>query len=183
MKKRSIEFKSVDERKRFLDHVITPYIGEDLVGMLLYKGFCSAPASTKYHGAYEGGLFDHSLAVAYALQDLTDGLGLKWQGTDSPMRIGILHDICKVDLYKKKEDGTGWEYNSEPIIKGHGDKSAIYALRYHCFLNSEELACIIYHMGAYETDRWDAYDNAIKQYPNVLYTHTADMIASKIWGL
>ena len=27
-------------------------------------GFFTAPASTKYHGSYEGGLFDHSLATA-----------------------------------------------------------------------------------------------------------------------
>ena len=38
-------------------------------------------------------------------------------------------------------------------------------------------------MGAYEKDMWNEYDKAIIKYPNVLYTHTADMIASKIVGV
>lgn len=41
-----------------------------------------------------------------------------------------------------------------------------------------------YH-GAYETDPklWEYYGRAIEKYPNVLYTHTADMIASRIIGV
>ena len=41
-------------------------------------GFFDSPASTKYHGAYKGGLFDHSLCVAQSLVDLTNKLNLKW---------------------------------------------------------------------------------------------------------
>ena len=47
-------------------------------------------------------------------------------------------------------------------------------------LTEEELLCIRYHMGAYEKEAWDQYDMAIKKYPNVLWTHHADMIASKL---
>lgn len=49
----------------------------------------------------------------------------------------------------------------------------------------EEIACIRWHMGAYETDTkmWNYYGRAIETFPNVLYTHTADMIASKIRGV
>ena len=53
-------------------------------------------------------------------------------------------------------------------------------LQGHISLTGEEAACIVYHMGAYEKDMWDGYDAAIRQYPNVLYTHTADMLASKV---
>ena len=42
-------------------------------------GFFDAPASTKYHGNYKGGLFDHSFAVTEALVDLTEKNGLIWQ--------------------------------------------------------------------------------------------------------
>jgi hypothetical protein len=40
-------------------------------------------------------------------------------------------------------------------------------------------------MGAYETDpkMWNYYGAAIEKYHNVLFTHTADMIASKILGV
>ena len=49
----------------------------------------------------------------------------------------------------------------------------------------EEIICIRWHMGAFETDTkmWDYYGKAIEKYPNVLYTHTADMIASRIQGV
>lgn len=46
-------------------------------------------------------------------------------------------------------------------------------------LTEEEELCIRYHMGAYETDDWDGFDKAIRKFPNVLFTHTADMYASK----
>ena len=36
--------------------IVPSYVKKDL----LDKGFFVAPASTKYHGNYEGGLFDHS---------------------------------------------------------------------------------------------------------------------------
>jgi len=50
-------------------------------------------------------------------------------------------------------------------------------------LTEEEILCIRYHMGAYNCDDWEGYDKAIRKYPNVLFTHTADMYASKVLGL
>ena len=44
------------------------------------------------------------------------------------------------------------------------------------------MLCIRYHMGAYEKDGWNEFDLAIRKYPNVLWTHTADMYASKVKG-
>ena len=86
-------------------------------------GFFDAPASTKYHGAYEGGLFDHSLEVAKTLVDLTDKLGLKWERTISPYIVGMFHDLCKCDNYveiKSFEEvapiGIKYKYNPGVII-------------------------------------------------------------------
>ena len=50
-------------------------------------------------------------------------------------------------------------------------------------LTEEEVFCIRYHMGAYEKEEWDYFDKAIRKYPNVLWTHTADMLASKIHNI
>lgn len=85
--------------------------------------------------------------------------------------------------YVKDFETDQYIYNSNMIIPGHGDKSVMMLLEYFA-LTKEEVACIRWHMGAYETDTklWDYYGKAIKKYPNVLYTHTADMIASKILG-
>ena len=50
----------------------------------------------------------------------------------------------------------------------------------HLHLTDEEQACIRWHMGAYEgKESWPDFDAAIKEFPNVLFTHTADMYASK----
>lgn len=147
-------------------------------------GFFTAPASTKYHGAYEGGLFDHSLATAQALVDLTEKLGLNWNTKESARIVGMYHDLCKCDNYVIDVETGKYKYNPDTILDGHGTKSVIIAQKY-IELTDEEIACIRWHMGAYETDTklWDYYGRAIEKYPNVLYTHTADMIASKIVGI
>lgn len=147
-------------------------------------GFFTAPASTKYHGAYEGGLFNHSLEVAKQLVKLTEKLGLTWERPESPYIVGMFHDLCKVDNYVWDIEADRYKYNPDIIIPGHGDKSVIM-LQKHLDLTDEEIACIRWYMGAYETDTkmWEYYGRAIEKYPNVLYTHTADMIASKIIGV
>lgn len=147
-------------------------------------GFFTAPASTKYHGAYLGGLFDHSYQVAVELQKLTDKLGLTWERPESPFIVGMYHDLCKCDLYKFDIKTGKYIISDEIIDPDHGSKSIIVAQKY-IKLTDEEIACIRWHMGAYETDpkMWNYYGRAIEKYPNVLYTHTADMIASKIVGI
>lgn len=147
-------------------------------------GFFDAPASTRFHGNYDGGLFDHSLEVTKSLVELTEKLGLTWERPESPYIVGMYHDLCKCDLYKWDIETGRYVYNDDGIIPGHGEKSVIIAQKY-IYLTDEEIACIRWHMGAYEKDpkMWDYYGRAIEKYPNVLYTHTADMIASRIKGV
>jgi len=147
-------------------------------------GFFTAPASTKYHGSYEGGLFDHSLVTAEELVNLTKKLGLTWERPESPYIVGMYHDLCKCDDYVTDFETGKYIYNPDIIIPGHGEKSVIMLSRF-IYLTDEEIACIRWHMGAYEKDTkmWDYFGRAIEKYPNVLYTHMADMIASKIEGV
>ena len=176
------------------DYLITE--NQDLMNYLENEGFFTAPASTKYHGAYEGGLYDHSAKVFERLAELTINNNLKWERDESPFIVGMFHDLCKCDQYKLvsdvtrllsgnniiadlKSDNKHWEYNKDTVLKGHGDKSVIILSRF-IKLTEEEMLCIRYHMGAYETSDWRGFDEAIKKYPNVLWTHHADMIASKL---
>ncbi len=158
------------------------------INILCEIGFFTAPASSKYHGAYEGGLFDHSLETTKALVELTEKLGLSWERPESPYIVGMYHDLCKCDLYvPNKFDEIGpyqkYVYNNDLIIPGHGEKSIIMLQRY-TYLTDEEIACIRWHMGAFDDSKnWECYGRAIEKYPNVLYTHTADMIASRIKGI
>lgn len=154
------------------------------------NGFYTAPASTKYHGAYEGGLFDHSWAVYEALEEITEGMKLDWWRPESPFIIGLFHDICKTDKYQVDNsrpytvgEPVRYEYKANPAFgEGHGLKS-IAILSMLIQLTEQEMFCIRYHMGAYEKDQWAEYDKAIHQYANVLWTHTADMVASKVWDV
>lgn len=150
---------------------------------LLNIGFFDAPASTKYHGAYKGGLFDHSLAVTKALLELTEKLGLTWEKSRSPYIVGMFHDLCKCDSYMWDIETDRYKYNPDLIIPGHAEKSIIILQKFIA-LTDEEIACIRFHMGAFEGEKiWNQYGRAIEQYPNVLFTHTADMIASRIVGV
>ena len=145
-------------------------------------GYDKCPAAKAHHGNHDGGLMCHSMAVAVELQNLTDKLGLTWERPESPWVVGLLHDICKTDDYVydfDKSDVIEWK----PNHAGHGTKSVIM-LAGHFPLSQEEKICILYHMGAFtDKDEWKYYSNAVKNYPNVLYTHTADMIASQIMGV
>lgn len=157
--------------------------GDILVYWLIRHGFFKAPASIHHHGAYEGALFDHSLAVTNSLLSLTKRLELKWQREESPLIVGMFHDLCKVDNYEPCEDGESWKYKNAPLLTGHGDKSVIMALQ-HMNLTDEEIYCIRWHMGAFDDKgNWNSYGHACTVYPNVLYTHTADMIAARILGV
>lgn len=169
----------------------TGVANKSLIDSLDKIGFFEVPASLKHHGNYDGGLFDHSFEVAITLKQITDGMGLKWAREQSPMIIGLFHDLCKCDQYvrvKRKNETTGrmqfagWDYNVNTLLTGHGEKS-IMLLASHMTLTAEEILCIRYHMGAYNTDEWNQYDLAIKSCPNVLWTHTADMYASKVVGI
>jgi HD superfamily phosphohydrolase YqeK len=157
-----------------------------MVDCLAAAGYFTAPASISHHGSYDGALFDHSYMVTKTLLDMTDRLNLEWERMESPIIVGMLHDICKIDSYAKISEATGayeYKWNKNQIITGHGDKSCIIAQKYIC-MTEEEIACIRYHMGAFTAkEEWTAYTNAIHKYPNVLYTHTADMIAAHIIGV
>lgn len=51
-------------------------------------------------------------------------------------------------------------------------------------LTSWEIMCIRYHMGAFtDKSEWNDYTRAVRNYPNVLWTHQADMLASHVAGV
>lgn len=172
---------------------------DEFMNYLINDGFFEAPASTKYHGAYEGGLYDHSAAVYKQLRDLTIKNNLKWKRPESPFIIGMFHDLCKYDQYIKVFDetrdinGTGivinptgsfhYTHNRNTPLTGHGSKS-VMLLSQFINLTEEELLCICYHMGAYETDEWHELDLAIRNSNGlVLWAHLADLLASKVDGV
>ena len=163
----------------------TPIVPLEMVDWLIDNGFFAAPASTKYHGNHEGGLLEHSYMVAKALVYMSEREGLVWSNPRSPWVVGMFHDLCKIDQYRPFMDGesVGWEYNPDTLLKGHGEKSVMLLAQFYA-LTEEEIACIRYHMGAFTPkEEWNDYTGAIHAYPNVLWTHHADMMASHVAGV
>lgn len=183
------EKQRIEEFREAAGHVFSANMIKEMKDM----GFFLCPASLGHHGDHIGGLYDHSMAVLRALEQLTTCLDLSWQRKKSPILIAVFHDWAKLQDYI--QIGTGREiqyiHNTHKTLHGHGNISVIMALQFlqnHISapkLTQEEIACIRYHMGAFAKDRdeWGWYTDAIKTFPNVLWTHTADMMASQITGV
>lgn len=185
---------TTQKREELLRTILDFDRGEPLKALLLKTDFCKLPASTSHHGSYEGGLFDHCLGIYLVLKELEEFMQDSWfKEYGGEAIVAFCHDLCKIDAYVREDDSwdcdgfpTGYHYvhNTRiPLICGHGSKSVIIAQSAGVKLTEEEIACIRYHMGAYETKEWDYFGEAIKKYPSVLYTHTADMHVSKILGV
>lgn len=173
-----------DLRKRYAYDTI------NLAGQLIYTEFFIAPASSSYHGAFDCGLFAHSIMVLGWLAYYTDKLNLTWHNPGNMFMSAMYHDLCKVDLYDFDYDKNKFVKKSD-LFGGHGLKSIVYLQKlineYSILypdegieLDEEVLMCIRWHMGAYdEESNWGNLSEAIKKYPNILYMHLADMSASK----
>lgn len=79
-----------------------------LLDFIRKSDFYTAPASTKYHSAFEGGLLYHSLQVFECLEKKTSGSEYNvWREqldsdkvtTENVIIVGLLHDICKTYFY------------------------------------------------------------------------------------
>ena len=136
---------------------------DKLLDYLINKSdFFTAPASTRFHGAYDGGLAQHSLNVykcfkAYLERDRVREL-YNLNASDETIAVcALLHDICKVNVYTRgtrnvKNEETGqWEkvppfFFDDGLPYGHGEKS-VYMITGFMRLTREEAFAIRYHMG------------------------------------
>lgn len=148
--------------------------------------FFTAPASTKYHGAFAGGLLMHSINVCAELRLDPNS---KVYPTETLIIVALLHDICKANCYRTekrnvKENG-GWVEKQVYVFDdefplGHGEKSLYLASKF-IKLSDEEAAAIRWHMGAFDNafrggDR--GLNAAYEKYPLAVMLHLADMRAT-----
>lgn len=164
---------------------------EDLMGWLRSSDFYTAPASTRYHGAFEGGLLNHSLAVHDHLRGLVDFYGLGEEISDESVAIcALFHDLCKVGCYRtemrwRKDAQNRWEqyptykFDEDFPFGGHGSKS-VYLVQHFMRLEPEEAAAINCHMGAYDSTSYSNPSSAFSTYPLAWLLHVADEAATHI---
>lgn len=181
-----------------------------LINKLENSDFFYAPASTKYHASYEGGLCEHSLNVYYNLKKLVSNtLGLDEYCYDevSLKIIGLLHDISKMNIYERtsknvkvycsKQEGAnkqdemgwfkwvaepGWKTRDRKFVYGSHEITSEYIIRQFIPLTIDESVAVLHHMGGMS---WDSAQNDIgdifNQYQLALMLYMADMISSYVY--
>lgn len=134
---------------------------EKLLEFLLspHSDFFEAPASSRFHGNYDGGLLEHSLNVYDCLKDYLERNRVKetyqlHYSEESIAIVALLHDLCKINCYKKgfrnvKKDGQWMQVPTydfdDQLPYGHGEKS-VYMISGYMRLTREEAFAIRYHM-------------------------------------
>lgn len=196
--KQTREKQRAETKKTILDllrKVRRPGIDE-LISWLEESSFFDMPASTRFHGNYEGGLAEHSLNVYKSLVQLRALYQKQFGSGSMPIESVIIaslcHDFCKIDYYKKdfrnvKNMETGeWEKKeiytySDVWGMGHGECS-VFLIQNFIRLTEEEILAIRWHMGPYDSavkggDR--SINTAEGKTPLVALLHMADSWASK----
>lgn len=186
--------KNAEEFRSFWKYDVMERPGKDaMLNFLETSDFFTAPASTKFHGAYPGGLCEHSLNVARYVMLLSETVycaeGKMGMDLNSAVFCALLHDVCKVGLYRetsrrqKEPDGRwqeirAYEYDKTALPMGHGEKSVYIIQREGMRLTDEEALAIRWHMGAYRDKNAGDMDTAFDTSSMALILHLADMLAS-----
>lgn len=140
---------------------------DKVIDMLEETGFFEAPASTRFHLSYKGGLLEHSLGVCrIALMVRKQVLLVKPElesqlPVESVILTTLLHDVCKAEIYRRAikrrkneqgfwEDYEGYDVDYSDFPVGHGEKSVIVLLRTGLELTKEEILAIRWHMSAWD---------------------------------
>ena len=190
------ELKVAENRRRFTEiyrSTVTREGADRLFAYLESTDFFSAPASTRYHGNYEGGLCQHSLNVYDCLCDILarprmqEVYGIRY--SDESIAIAaLLHDLCKVNVYRVstrnvKDPVTGqwkpmpyYEFDDN-LPYGHGEKS-VYVISGFMRQTREEAFAIRYHMGFSNEDDARNVGRAFELFPLALALSIADTEAT-----
>lgn len=182
------------ERFREIYHTHIQREGADKLYDFLMSSsdFATAPASTRFHGAYEGGLLEHSLNVYDCLVDylerarVKDLYGMSYR-PETVAIAALLHDVCKTGCYKKGtrnvKDANGvwqtvptFEFDDK-LPYGHGEKS-VYIISGYMKLTREEAFAIRYHMGFSSTDDARNVSAAFEMFPLAFALSVADSEAT-----
>jgi len=161
---------------------------EELITYLDNSDFKIAPASTKYHGSYEGGLLEHSLNVYNECLKQNKLIELFNIQQDTIIITALLHDICKTNFYQMemrnvKENGQ-WVQKEVYTVNdlfpiGHAEKSIIIAQQF-IQLSDVEIAMIRGHMGGWVSDQYFNPSQLYDKYPEALILQIADMTATYV---
>lgn len=179
----------MDYKERFLEiyqQNIARAGAKELLDWLLKTDFFTAPASTRFHCACEGGLVQHSVKVYEVMME--KHFDEESDSRESFAVCALLHDLCKAQFYKVstrnvKNEATG-QWEKQPYFSvedsfpyGHGEKSVFLIERFMRLKTSEAMA-IRWHMGGFDDTAKAggfAISAAFDKYPIAVKLHLADL--------
>ncbi|MDO4730887.1 MAG: hydrolase [Clostridia bacterium] len=172
-----------DEFERIFTEKINRTGSQKLLDWIKSTDFFTAPASTKYHCACQGGLVMHSVKVYQVMRNKHFDEGV--DDEESFAICALLHDLCKASFYKistrnvKNEETGVWEkrpfYSIEDQFPfGHGEKSVFLTERF-MRLKTHEAVAIRWHMGGFGESDGFTVSKAFDKYPLAVKLHLADL--------
>lgn len=159
---------------------------EELLQWLEESGFYQAPASSRYHLAYEGGLAEHSFNVCSMAVALNESLGKPCK-RESVIIAALFHDLGKhqsfdKSFYKPKllKSGlvasTPYERNKDLFPIPH-EVASIKILKDYIDLTEQETWAILQHNGMYGDLKYNLQGN---ETPLQMLIHFSDMWSSRV---
>lgn len=147
-----------------------------LIDKLERSDFFTAPASKIYHLNCKGGLAYHSLSVCRTLNKLAKTFHVDIP-SDTIIIAGLLHDVCKINLYKY--DNARHKYVTIGSQKEHGILS-VERVKKTIELTEQEELMIRWHMGRYTWDgNFEKMEDKLKaEHPEVYLMYFADHIST-----
>lgn len=167
---------------------------DEVIKFLEKSDFFQAPASTRFHGCYEGGLLEHSMKVYEIFKDKVKKACIELDTPkESLIIMALLHDVCKANYYKvdyrnAKNEAGQWErvpyYTVDDTIPyGHGEKSVMMLTEFIKLTNEEKYA-IRWHMGFSEPkENYQYLGAAYQKYPIALLLNEADLEATYFYDV
>lgn len=203
-----LDLQIADNKTKFIELVNSiereGFLKEQLLNKLENSDFYYAPASTKYHGAYKGGLCEHSLNVYNNLVKLNEVKNSNIS-EDTLKIVALFHDLSKMNLYEtyfqnkknyhaggsKHDEGGAFDWEAvsaykvkeapDRFIFGSHEQTSEFMLRSYCPLTYEESIAVLHHHGGMG---WDsAQDNiteVFNRYPIATLLHIADMLSTYV---
>lgn len=158
----------------------------ELMDWLETTDFYDAPASTRFHESYDGGLCEHSINVYYHLVHLNRAYGYVCD-EESIAIVALFHDLCKIACYDKgfrnvKDDQGVWNkvptflWNEQNKFGFHGPKS-MYIVMSFMKLDFVEASAISCHMGI-ENGNCGSIMDAFRTNVLAYLLHAADMAST-----
>ena len=164
-----------------------------------------APATTKYHDSFKGGLVNHSLKVYDNMSFIVNKYNSNmWEcNPDSIKIVSLFHDISKMNYYEiyyrnqkvyseygsKVDDGGRYDWKQvaeyktrdiqERFIYCNHEVTSEFIIRQYMPLSTEESIAILHHHGGTSEDSIkDTVPSIYSRYPLALLLHVSDMISS-----